>query len=121
MDPDLNFFSNSQTIHYTADEFCEKFHPINSSQSFMKVVTYNVRSYNTHVDDFLAYLKTIDYTPNIIILCETWLTDNSCNLANIDSYLATHTVRKSSRSGGVSAYYPYDLNVEVLDSLQASD
>ena len=70
-----------------------------------------------NVTSFSALLNVLNTAPDIIILTETWLTELDRDYANIYGYTATHTIRNTGRSGGVSIYVRNCYDVDVLSGL----
>ena len=77
-------------------------------------IRLNIRRHFTHIDGFLSVMQTAEYTPDICVLVETWLTDTDKELAQLDGYGVEHVVRESGCSGGVSVYFRSNLTVRVL-------
>ena len=84
--------------------------------SYLKIISYNIRRHFVHIEDFKSLLSTVNFAPEIIILVETWLTNSDQDSAFIDGYSCKHIVRPGV-SGGASMYYKCHLNVTVLDDL----
>ena len=87
----------------------------------MKIINYNIRSFFKHIDDFICILNSCNYIPDVIVLTETWLTNDNKNAAIVEGYCAVHTIRENANSGGVSIFYKQVLNVEVLDKCVLSN
>ena len=69
------------------------------------------------VDQFIFLLSTTNYTSEVIILTETWLTQNNKDNAFKQGFDPKHVVRENSLSGGVSLFYKESLDVEKVDEL----
>ena len=52
----------------------------------------------------IDFLTSLNITPSIIVLTETWNKSEKINLCNIESYDGFHTYRNQMRSGGVSVF-----------------
>ena len=81
------------------------------------MLNFNIRSFHANFDKFEAFLETVKYFHDFIILTETWNNTNTVSLANIDGYLGFHTVRSEVRSGGVSVYYSNKFQGHKIDEL----
>ena len=109
LDPDLNFFdqidsSSNPCNYFSIDQFNSS---MKSHEKYLKIVCFNVRSFNANFDQFLEIFEDDSY-PDVSILCETWF--NPSFKCDIDSYKSYHTVRPSGRGGGVSIYVKPSLN-----------
>ena len=78
IDPDMQLYSdyNSmmecsiQSKYYSPDEF----RSLCRLRKSLKVLAYNVRSFNANIDPLLAlFEKTSDY-PDVLLISETWFT-----------------------------------------------
>ena len=116
-DVDLdNLASPSENYQYFSidDLNAETFDECNLS-----LLNYNLRSFNTNSDSFLAFLKTLNFEFDFILLSETWNTSNTVNLCTIDNYSAFHTFRQNLRGGGVSIFCKSVYEVSKIDSLSS--
>ena len=120
----MNFFEDApnitSSILSTIDDFRENMKNIDSSSN-LKIINYNIRSFFKHIDDFICILDSCTYDPDVIVLTETWLTNENSDFAKIEGYKVIHTVRKNAHSGGVSIFYKNFLNVDKLDELTIND
>ena len=111
LDPDLNFFD--QVLDYSSSNPCnyfsiEKFNDsLKAHKNNLKIVCFNVRSFNANIDQFLAIFENENYA-DIFIFCETWFT--STHKCDIDNFTSYHIVRPTGRGGGVSIYLKKHLN-----------
>ena len=106
-DPDENYFDelfgdiNNGSVHSRYSSISE-FHSLNQEhKSFIKVLGYNIRSFDKNFNSFLCLLNH-DNLPEVLVLSETWFYDRST--VGIPGYVAHHTVREHGRSGGVSVF-----------------
>lgn len=118
IDPDSNHInvineqlaSNNGTF-YSIEKFNIRF-PNKNDQNLL-ILSYNIRSFNTNGDNFITFLDSLVFSPDIIVLCETWLTNDSKEFCNINGYISYHNVR-NHRGGGVSVFYKRNLQVDHL-------
>ena len=106
IDPDTNYLNeplndatDSPSPYYSVADFN---HIVNKRSNELLCVSYNIRSYNANKDTFFTTFQTVNSYPDVMVLTETWFTDE--NAKSIDSYNCYHTIRSDRRSGGVSIY-----------------
>ena len=75
----------------------------------------NIRSFYKNFCDLETLLETFYSKPDIIVISETWLTDEKLRGAYIDGYEGVHSIRCGGRSGGISIFYKIGLNVSKCD------
>ena len=118
-DPDLNFYdqitegnSLNSCRYYNINEINNCFYENIKS---LKIVNYNVRSFNANFEQFYAIFTKVN--PDILILCETWFNDYC--MSEVENYFSYHIVRTSSngRGGGVSIYIRNGIHSELLPDL----
>ena len=88
----------------------------------LNVVHLNIRGINLKVTD-LKYLiehSPYDSPPDIIALCETWLTKNS-PIPNIPGYEFIHQCRENKRGGGVALLISNRIKYKILSEIQYKD
>jgi hypothetical protein len=120
VDPDDNFFDgifaslgqSRQSDYYCIDKFNNKF----SSSSCLTIFNLNIRSYNANIDKFIAVMESLSQQPEIIIITETWLSDDA-GPSIMEGYQAFHTVRSNGKGGGVSVFCKRDLPVDKIEYL----
>ena len=119
LDPDLNFFDNMfpPSNEFTIDQFNSFLKNGKIGKSHLKIMGYNIRSFYRHIDEFTSLLQTANYLPDIIILSETWLTNENKEYAILNGYQSKHVIREIGCSGGISVFYANELNIEVLNEL----
>ena len=76
-------------------------------------MSFNVRSFNANVENFMLIFENQYYEPDILVLCETFFgVGDTRNLLNYDAY---HVVRpNNSRRGGVSVYVKNCFNSKLI-------
>lgn len=95
IDPDENFFNSifnsldqpRQSNYYTVDRYNANCRGLAS----ITVLNYNIRSFNSNGDTFIALLDSFSSRPDVLILTETWLDANSAVTCSIEGYEAFHT------------------------------
>ena len=83
----------------------------------LKIINFNIRSFHRNISSFLCFLESTNFSADILILTESWLTVDNVNCANIDGYRSYHTLRKTGRSGGVSIFCRNKFNVNIIENL----
>ena len=91
----------------------EYIHHVNENSNMLNLISYNIRSFNANSTAFLPIVE--QSTPDVIILSETWYTDDF--QANIDNYEAHHIVRSDRQSGGISVYVDDSIRSRRIDEL----
>ena len=76
------------------DEFISYFS--NSNKKF-SILNINIRSFFKNRDEFLAILSQCKCNIDIIVLTETWISDDTVQLCHIDGYHAYHSIRAETR------------------------
>ena len=108
VNPDSNFFghfmSSGATPPMTLQDFKAEIDSIDSRNSF-RLCAFNIRSYFKNIEQFLATIVSVNFLPEILLLCETWLKDSNVELAVLQGYRQAHTLRVGAASGGVSIFY----------------
>jgi hypothetical protein len=82
----------------------------NFKNTFMNVLSLNIQSIRNKLMDFTTFIQNSRITFHVIVLSETHLRENETVFFNIPEYNAEHSVRKSSRFGGVSIYVRKDFS-----------
>jgi len=74
----------------------------------------NIRSFNRNSDNLFLFLSKLPHLPAVIVLTETWFTDD--NVSEIDGYSGFHVYRGHKRGGGVSIFVKMAYRaVKVID------
>ena len=82
----------------------------------LSILTCNIRSCRKNFNNFLLELGDILYDFKIIVLTETWLTENIDFLFHIDGFCQFNLYR-SGYGGGIKVYYDSSLNVSLATDL----
>ena len=107
IDPDLHHFDQFSESNGDTDTICNyvTFSDYDrimiDKKSALTILNYNIRSFNSNFDTFIASFNNYDVVPDILTLSETWFTETS--LTEIPHFRGYHTIRPQ-RSGGVSVY-----------------
>ena len=96
LDPDINYFnsfsSSENSKYYSLDQFNNL---RSNTGSNMTIFSMNIRSFFANQDSLLGLLASMNQKPDILVLSETWLTDENSSLCHIDGYTGRHTLRVS--------------------------
>ena len=116
IDPDENYFSSDgpsidgSVKYYSSGEYNDMIQNFNSD--YVSVITYNIRSFSANEETLFTLLDSLVSYPQIIVLTETWFSED--NKFEINGYNGYHTVRSDRRSGGVSVYVSKSLESQIL-------
>ena len=81
------------------------------------IICANVRSCNSNFDSLINLLESRKISFDILMLTETWLTDQSKSLYELDGYKNVSIYRINKRGGGLRVYVKQSLETVTLDSL----
>jgi len=124
LDPDINYFNDLydslnntyNSNYFDSNSFNESIKTLNNNM--VTLINFNIRSFNKNYIFFESFLETLDISPDVIILSETWLKDENKHLANIEGYDASHTTRDAGIiGGGTSIFYKNKHIAKHLESL----
>ena len=119
IDPDENYFSSDgpsidgSVKYYSSGEYNDMIQNFNSD--YVSVITYNIRSFSANEETLFTLLDSLVSYPQIIVLTETWFSED--NKFEINGYNGYHTVRSDRRSGGVSVYVSKSLESQILSEI----
>ena len=83
------------------------------SKDKLFIINFNIRSFNSNFDQFAVFLDELERAPDLIILTETWNSDDKN--AKINGFKSFHCNRSfDMRGGGVSIYVNKKLNVKAI-------
>ena len=121
---DLNITPNS-TSYFSEDNFNSHITSLLQNVSMpLSFVHLNIRSVPKKIDKLPSYLDSLQIKFSFIGLTETWYSDNTCSLYDIEGYNQESFYRQQRRGGGVSLlidkHIPYairsDLNIFDSDA-----
>ena len=93
---------------FSPEQFNQQF---SSSNRKLFIMNFNIRSFNANIGEFSLFLDELVRIPDIIILTETWNSDDLS--AEIDKYRSYHCNRPNNRrGGGVSIYVNNSLKAK---------
>lgn len=104
-------------VTWSTEDFIDYSKNINSSN--LLIVNQNIRSFNKNSDDFLLFMSRLTRKPDVIILTETWFTEQ--NVDTINGFCCYHTCRAERVGGGVSIYVREGLNSVKLQVASSVD
>ena len=94
-----NTVTNSDCQNCSISNFQNLLKSTNNNFLLMHV---NIRSFYSNGDEFMAFISSLNVSPDIIVFTETWFSPGS--YVELRSYNSYHTVRTSKTGGGVSIY-----------------
>jgi len=68
----------------------------------ISLIHLNIRSFHKNFDELSVLLSEIDHRPDVIVLTETWFSEDS--VREIEYYKGYHVFRNDRRGGGVSIF-----------------
>ena len=74
----------------------------------LRVIHLNIRSFSKNYDEFSVFLSQIEIEWDVIILTETWFSED--HTMDIPRYSGHHSFRLGRRGGGVSIFVKCELN-----------
>ena len=115
-DPDENYFNElfgelNDSSHSRYLSISEYNSLTQEHKLFMKVLGYNIRSFNANFDSF-SCLMNHENLPEVLVLSETWFYARTT--VGIPNYVSHHTVRENGHSGGVSVFIGQKFHSEQL-------
>ena len=123
VDPDENYFENGESVSSAQCNYFsfQEYNDLQkNSKNSISIICYNVRSLNANKDSFFAMLNSLESYPEILILTETWYTNDS--IIEINGFVGFHTLRGNQRrSGGVSIYIDKRINPKFLPNFSFSN
>ena len=122
-DCDENILENVNSLYYNIDDLCARRSDLLKYN--MNVIHLNISSLPAHFDQLKLVLSQFD-AQNIqfdcILLCETSLNDNNCDMFDIPSYhklVSRH--RRHTTRGGVAIYVNNRYTFNIRDDLAMYD
>lgn len=79
----------------------------------LTILTQNIRSLYKNIDSFYVLLQRLNFTCDIIILTECWLTNRGDNLPSIQGYNLFYNTVNTSQNEGVVVYAKDVLRITV--------
>ena len=80
------------------------------------VCGFNIRSCRRNFSSFVSFLSLLMFRFSIIVLCETWLSENIDYSFDIPGYNSVNLYRNCN-GGGLKLFYDTIYSVSVIDSL----
>ena len=110
---------NTNTLGDCSYSSCEDFTKF-CNKSF-SVIHINCRSLKKNLPAIIQFLCSINYSPSVIALTETWLCEEDEFLTSLPNYTLISLPRKSRRGGGVGFYVLNDLVFVVKRGMSISN
>ena len=121
MTNDLNFIYNGDDHFNFMNKNDCNYHEIVGWKKNLKVegnsfslLNLNIRSLPKNFDQLSVFLGRLDHKFSVIILLETWLTDDNKDLYSIPGYSSHHIVRNNKNGGGVSLFVSDEFHFKFL-------
>lgn len=113
----MNSDSEINCCYYTRENFNVLYRDVGIENKLF-IVHHNIRSFNSNFDELACYLASLPCHVDILILSETWFTNDMCE--NIEGYDSFHCTRDNKTGGGVSIYIRRELNFKVVTLVNRS-
>ena len=94
-------------FQHIASEFHNKF----------KIISINICSLNAKFTLLTAFLQSFSFKYDIIVLIETFLTESTTSLYEIEGYNHDFIFRKKRKGGGISIFSRNDIQLNVYEPL----
>ena len=98
---------NSDTKYLSANYFCLKQY----DQPVFSFLNYNIRSLSSNFNNFTELMDSAKLKLDVILLTESWLSDESAESFQLNSYNGFHSYRTLQKGGGVSIFLRDIFNV----------
>lgn len=125
---DFNFedehFNNNESNYYTLEDFSSnviKFKN-NIKNDYVSVIHLNARSLFHKLSNLEILLNQFHNFFKIVVISETWLTNETANLIKLNNYNFVYKNRTNKRGGGVGMFIKQDVKyIENDDSIFDDD
>ena len=87
------------------------------NKNSISVVYMNIRSLNANVYKIEEFLNSVEGLPDVICVCETWLTSMRPFIGKLKGYEFVNRVSNSNQSGGVAFFVKNCLDYEVVEDM----
>ena len=108
---DFQTISNYYDL-FTYNNLCKSHHTHN-----LNIIHVNSRSLPKNSDNINSLIKSLHIQPDILVITETWLTDNNKQLYELTGYHSYHIVRNTRRQGGVSIFIYDQISSQGISNL----
>ena len=116
---DINFFNTQNTndcVYLLSDEFNDiinvHYKPL-ARKGMFSLMHINCRSLLCNYDEILNFNSSLNNVFDVLCVSETWLTDATEDLINIEGYTFVGKHRKNQRGGGVGIYVRNELKFKI--------
>ena len=116
-DQHFNIEGNVDCNYYLPDEFHLHLPESNSDISHLSLLHVNSRSLQKNHDNLTHLLSTVQFDFSVIGVTETWLSEKSPDLVDIDGFQLIRADRKTGRGGGVGFYINHTLVPKIRNDL----
>ena len=86
------------------------------SESKFSMFHINIRSCRSNFAKLHLFLQTLVFTFYVIILTETWLSEDCDFLFELDGY-KSHSLYRNNHGGGIKLYVREDIEFKILNQL----
>ena len=100
----LDVNNESNCSYYTTNEINEFI-----GRDKLLILHHNIRSFNRNFAHLSLLIDDLSPRPDIIVLSETWFTENTCD--EIEGYAGNHLYRTNRSGGGISIYVRIGLEI----------
>ena len=107
----LNFEDISK--YYDIEQYNTSFR--NNIDNLLSVLHFNIRSLGKNGNEMTAFLQTLTKQPEVIALSESFLDSNSIDEISINGYQGFHSIRGTSKRGGVSIFVKNGIDANFIE------
>ena len=87
------------------------------SPTDLVILSANVRSLYCKFEEFQILVSSLRCELDFVCLSETWLTDSTVKLCNLEGFDMFNVTRSGVRGGGVAIYTSHQYNSSMIDHL----
>jgi hypothetical protein len=127
-DPDIQYFNeltNNQLAcdYYFEDTFINKIQSLNLTKEDESFSVYhtNIRSIPKNFDSLQHYLSLLSHEFSVVAITESWLTESTYSLYNLNGYSTLSNHRLVKRGGGVSLFIKDCFSFNLREDLTISN
>ena len=102
--------------YYSIDDYNRSL--ATNPHNILSIMHFNIRSLHKNIDNLKVALESLNCSPDVVCLSETWLTELNQHSYILDGYIAYHVTRPGQAArGGVSCFVKDTLQSELLTEL----
>ena len=87
----------------------------------LNCISWNIRGLRGKFDRIKKFLSELKIELNVILIVETWLTEDTLYLSKLEYYQSYEFVRNVKKGGGVSIYIADDLQSKRISDMECGE